>query len=292
MKYHFIAAFTAAVWGVTLISSKILLNNQMTPIEIMFLRFVMAYVLLWILHPKYHKINSLHDEFLFFVMGLSGCTMYFICENTALKFSTADNVGLICATVPLATGIMSKIILKTENINKNFIIGSLIAFLGVAIVILNGSFVLKLNPIGDLLALLAVIFWAIFCVYQKKLKNQYPSLLITRKIFFYGIVTMSATFLIKPFNFPIKNLLIPEVIGNLIFLGVLASGLCYWLWAVAIKNLGTIVTNNYIYFLPVITIIISAIFLDEKITIFTIIGTILIISGLKLTVKTPNVIKN
>ncbi len=285
MKYHIAAAITAIIWGVTLISSKILLNAGMTPIEIMFIRFVLAYVFLWILYPKKQEINSLYDEIMFLIMGFSGCTMYFICENTALIYSTANNVGLICATVPLATAIMSKIVLKTEKFKKNFYIGSFIAFMGVALVILNGSFVLKLNPLGDFLALCAVIFWAIFCVFQKKIRGKYHSFVLTRKIFFYGIITMSLTFIYKPFNYPMQNFCKPEVYGNLIFLGFLASGLCYWLWAIAIKNLGAIVTNNYVYFLPVITIITSAIFLNEKLTFFTIIGTILIITGLKLTIK-------
>lgn len=280
MKYHFAAAAVALVWGSTLISSKILLVAGMTPMEIMFVRFLLAYVFLWILYPRAHKIKCFGDEFKFFLMGLFGCTLYFICENTALLYTSANNVGLICATVPLFTGLVSRLLLKNQKLTRYFFIGSAISFFGVAIVILNGNFTLKINSFGDFLTILAVISWAFFCVIQKMLKEKYDSLYLTRKIFFYGLISMSLLFVINPFNFPFSGFLQPRVWGNLCFLGLLASGLCYWLWGVSIKHLGAIATNNYVYFVPVVTIIFSSIFLGERLTMFTGAGTVFIIGGL------------
>jgi drug/metabolite transporter (DMT)-like permease len=69
------------------------------------------------------------------------------------------------------------------------------------------------------------------------------------------------------------------VIGNILFLGVLASLLCYFYWNLAVKHLGAIATANYIYIIPVITLIASAIIIRERITPFAIIGTGLILTG-------------
>lgn len=279
------ATFVAMVWGSTLISSKILIQNGLSPLHIMFIRFVLAWILLWIMYPKYHKIRSLKSEFSFFLMGFTGCTLYFISENTALIYTSADNVGLISATVPLITAFATKLVFKDTKVSKFFYLGSILAFLGVAIVVLNGKFMLNLNPLGDFLTLLAMIFWAIFCIMQKLNKENLPSLYVTRKIFFYGLVTMSLLLFFIPFEVGFETLKKKEVFCNLLFLGFIASGICYWFWNICLSKLGTIITNNYIYALPIVTIIVSSIFLEEKITIFTILGSILIIGGLLLSRK-------
>lgn len=281
MKYHLMAAFTALVWGSTVVASKVLLDAGLTPAEIMTCRFILAYILLWILYPHKHRIDDWHDEFIFFLMGFFGGTLYFLSENTALYYTQSTNVALICATVPIITALFSHFFIKGERFTPQFFIGATIAFIGVALVILNGTLVLKLNPMGDLLTCGAVLCWTIYCVVQKKLNKKYNMLLVTRNIFFYGLATMVPyLFLFESHKFPTEELSNPVVWGNLCFLGIIASGVCYYLFNSAIDNLGVITTNKYIYLLPLVTIIISSIVLDERITLYTIIGTALIISGL------------
>jgi drug/metabolite transporter (DMT)-like permease len=189
-------------------------------------------------------------------------------------------VGLICATVPIVAAIMSQIILKEKNLNSQFLTGTIMAFLGVTLVVLNGNFILKLNPLGDFLTFLAVISWGIYCVSIRLFKHQYNSLFITRKIFFYSILTLLPYFIFKPFHFHWSRFLQTEVWGNLIFLGLIASSLCYLVWTAAIKRIGVVATNNYIYFMPIVTIITANIFLEEQISFFILIGAIFIVGGL------------
>lgn len=280
LKYHFAAAATSAIWGTTLVSSKLLLQAGMSPAEILLCRLVLAYIFLWILYPKTHRPNSWHDEIVFLLGGLFGGTIYFLSENSALLYTQATNVGLICATVPIVTALMSHFALKERHLHVRFLIGTAVAFGGVLLVILNGRFVLKLNPLGDFLTFVAVFSWAAYCICLKFLKSTYSSLFITRKIFFYCILTLLPYFAFFPFRFPLIDLLKIEVWPHLLFLGLIASSLCYLVWTVSIKNIGVVATNNYIYFMPIVTIVTAHIFIGERITLFVFAGALLIIGGL------------
>ena len=266
MKYHLIAALTTAIWGTTLVSSKILLQAGMTPAEILFSRLVLAYVFLWLLYPHLHK-PQLHDELVFAVSGIFGGTIYFLTENTALQYTSATNLSLICATVPVATAIASQLILHEKHITRCFITGSVIALTGVILVILNGAFVLKLSPVGDLLGVLSVISWSLYCVSLKKLKSDFNSLYVIRRVFFYSILTLAPVFLFRPYSFPLSGFKNVEVFSNIVFLGLIASSFCYYMWTIAIKKIGVVSTNSYIYIMPIVTVVTANVFLSEKIKV-------------------------
>ena len=276
---HLMAGVTSIVWGTTLVSSKVLLHYGLTPAQIMLYRFIIAYLFLWILYPRTHRIKSVKDEFSFLSIGFFGGTFYFLLENTALEYTQATNVGLICATVPLLTAMLAHLFMKGVRLSRYILAGSILSLAGVALVVFNGNFILKLNPLGDLLTFGAAFSWAVYSILIRHISGRYNVLFITRKLFLYGLLTLSPYFLFQPFGAPLKTLLIPEVAANLLFLGVIASSLCYVMWSVAIKNLGPITTNNYIYLLPFITMLTAAVVLDEKITMFVIIGALLIIGG-------------
>ena len=282
--FNIIAFVTVAIWGTTFISSKILLNT-LTPIEVMFFRFVIAYFVLLLLYPKFNKIQSIKEEILFLIAGITSGSLYFLTENTAVKISLASNVSLILATSPMLTAFLAHFFTKGEKLNKNLVIGFFIAILGVFLVIFNGNFILKLNPTGDILALGASLCWAAYSVLSKTFSQKYHTLYLTRKIFFYAIITTFPFLFTSEFNFSPFKLMIFEVIINLLFLGIIASSICYVFWSFAIDKLGVIKTNNYLYFLPLITLILSVIILHEKITAFSLTGAILILLGVYVSEK-------
>lgn len=285
VRYHLMAAVTTIIWGTTLISSKVLIQAGLSPAEILLCRFILGYVFLWIVYPRTHKIRSWHDELLFVAMGLLGGSIYFLTENTALMYTHATNVALICATVPLTTAMISHFVVKRQHISRYFIIGSAVSFAGVALVILNGNFVLNLSPIGDLLTVASVLSWSFYCVLIKLLKHEYNTLFITRNLLFYGILTILPYFAFNPIGFTADVLAKPEVCGNICYLGIVSSALCYWMWNIAMSNLGVVETNNYIYFMPLVTIITASLVLDEQITLYVMCGTALILYGLWLSNK-------
>lgn len=273
------AGVTTLIWGTTMISSKVLLQEGLSPAQILFCRFLLGYVFLWILYPRTHRIRSIHDELLFVGMGVFGGSLYFLTENTALVYTQATNVSLICALVPLITAILSFFVLK-EKLPGRFWAGSLIACIGVSFVILNGNFILKLGPLGDLLAFSAICSWAIYCMLVKKLHYKYNSLFVTRNLFFYGLLTLAPYFLYEPFDVSLELFQRFPVWGNLLFLGLIASSLCYVMWNSAMHELGVIKTNTYLYFMPLVTIVTAVIFISEQITVYILLGAAFILFGL------------
>ena len=200
-------------------------------------------------------------------------------EAYSAGITQASNVAFIICTAPLLTTILSLLFYKSEKATKGLIYGSLLALIGVGLVVFNGSVVLKLSPVGDLLTLLAALSWAFYSLVIKRMTGRYPTVFITRKIFFYGVLTILPAFLIHPWNFDIVRLLEPAILFNLLFLGVLASLICFVVWNVVLKQLGTIRASNYIYLNPLFTLVGSAFLLGEQLTIVALMGAVLILGG-------------
>lgn len=277
--YHFMALAAVVLWGTTFVSTKTLLGEGLTPADIMFYRFLQAYIIMWLFSPHFHWPKNFKDELLFIGAGICGGSLYFLTENSALKLTLASNVALLVGTAPILTVIFSRLLLKTGRLRHNLIIGSIVALIGVACVVYNGSFILQIHPWGDLLSLTAALTWALYNIILKKLDGKYDTLYITRKLFFYGVLTLTPVFLFQPLTTDITLLTRPIVLGNLLFLGLVASLFCYVIWNRAVKQLGTITTSNYIYIVPLVTLISSALILKEQITSMALTGAFLILGG-------------
>lgn len=282
---HLLAMITILIWGTTFISTKILLND-FKPVEILFLRFLIGLVMLYIVCPKKLKSKNKKEELIFALAGLCGVCLYYLLENIALTYTTATNVGIIISIAPFFTGIASHLILKSENLNRNFYIGFLTALIGIVLISFNGNLNFNLNPIGDILALLSAIVWALYSILTRMISGfGYSTLLTTRRIFTYGILFMLPIVWIDGIDIQIEQFANMTILGNILFLGIGASALCFVSWNSAVRILGAVKTSTYIYLVPVITITTSVIFLNESITWMIVLGTVLTLSGLFLSEK-------
>lgn len=280
----FFATFTIIIWGSTFISSKKLLTIY-TPSQIMLTRFLLAYGALWLLRPKKMALTR-KQEFAFLLLGLSGCSIYFYTENTALTYTLASNVSIIVAAAPIFTAILAHFA-GLERFRRSTLLGFLVAFAGVILVVFNGTFVLKLNPKGDLLALAAAACWAVYSVLGRRISDGLDPLLVTRRTLFWGLVTAIPLVLLEGASYPVTPLLTPVIGGNFLFLGLIGSGLCYVLWNKAFRLLGVVATNNFIYLNPFVTIMVARIFLDEPISPLALVGAALITVGVVAAQRTP-----
>ncbi len=276
---HLGALLTMTAWGVAFISTKVLLENGLNPVEIYVYRFLLAYILLLIVNHKRLFSNTLRDEFLFMVCGMCAGSIYFIAENTALEYTLVSNVALITTTSPLITTFIIALLYKSERPSRGVVIGSLIAFFGVACVIFNSSFVVKMNPMGDLLSLAAALSWAVYSIVLRKLNALYSVMFISRKTFFYGIITALPFLAFEPELIDPVVLLKPDVLLNLLFLGVFASMVAFAIWAQSVKYLGAVKASNYMYVSPIVTLVASYFFLHEEISLVGYIGCALIMVG-------------
>ena len=275
-KYHAAALFTVAVWGATFVSTKVLIAHSLTPAEIFLLRFALAYVCIWPLSKGRLRADGWRDEAMLAAAGVTGGSLYFM----ALEYAPASNVSLIVCTAPVWTALLLSLAYRGERMTRRQIGGSALAFAGMVLVVLNGRFVLHLSPKGDLLALSAALLWMVYSLAVKRIGGRYPVVFITRKVFFYGLLTILPVFAFQPFSVGAEVLARPAVWGNLLFLGVVASMLCYILWNAAMHRLGAVRTTNYIYFNPLVTIVTAALCIGERITAAALAGAALILYGM------------
>lgn len=279
LLYHILAIVIVGIWGVTFINSKVLLLHDLTPHEIFQLRFIIAYVCIWFISPRKLFADGWRDELLMMVLGITGGSIYFLAENTAVGITYVNNVSFILCSNPLITTFISILVLRNLRATPRLMWGSMVALVGVALVIYNGSFILHLNPLGDFLALAAAFSWSIYSLLIKRVTGRYSIIFITRKLFFYGLLTMIPVFMVSPWKFPLEGFRDPAVWMNLAFLGFIASFGCFYLWNVALQKIGTIAASNYIYLNPITTMIASALFLDEPVTSIAFLGSFLILAG-------------
>lgn len=276
---HLGALLTMTAWGVAFIATKVLLDSGLNPVEIYVYRFTLAYILLLIVNHKRLFANSLRDEFLFLVCGLCAGSIYFIAENTALEYTLVSNVALITTTSPLLTTFIIALLYKSERPSRGVVVGSLVAFSGVACVIFNSSFVVKMNPMGDILSLAAALSWAVYSIVLRKLNALYSVMFISRKTFFYGIITALPFLLFEPQLTSPAVFFRLDVTLNLLFLGVFASMIAFAIWAHSVKRLGAVRASNYMYVSPIVTLVASYVFLHEEISIVGYVGCALIMVG-------------
>ena len=277
---HLAAVFTIIIWGTTFISTKVLLSD-FRPLEILFFRFIIGYVALLLACPRRLKIAECRQEMTFVLSGLCGICLYYLLENIALTYTMASNVGVIISVAPFFTAILSRLFLKSEGkLRANFFIGFLVAMAGVALISFNGS-KLELNPVGDILAVLAALVWACYSILTRKISSfGYPVILTTRRTFFYGIHFMVPELLITNFKFSLERFADMTNFLNILYLGLGASALCFVTWNLAVKVLGAVKTSVYIYMVPVITVVTSVLILKEPVTWVSAIGTIMAVAGL------------
>ena len=289
LKQHMaivVALCVCAIWGETFVSTKILLENGLMPSDIFFYRFVLGYICIWAFSYKRLWADTWQDELLLLVLGIMGGSLYFLTENMALMFSTASNVAILVGSTPLITAVLLALFYKDERMNTRQMVGSFLAFSGMALVILNGQLVLHLNPKGDILALCASLTWAFYSLVIKRLSRHYNSLFITRKIFVYGIITILPYLWVEsPLQTDLTILSKPTVWVNLLYLGVVASMFCFIAWNWTLKQLGTVRATNIIYLQSFWTMFFSYLILDENITLMAICGTATLILGMYLAGK-------
>ncbi len=284
---HFYAIFTILVWGSCFVLTKEMLTTY-TAIQIIPLRMALAYVTLWVLRPKTLKLPR-KDELMFILIGVTGGSLYFFLQNTALSYTYAANVSILVALAPILTVILAQLFSRSgERLGKYVYIGAVIAIVGVVLVVLNGQLTFHLNPLGDFIALGAAFMWALYSILIKKYTERYDNFLVTRRVMLWAFLTSVPLMLVTDGMPDLRPLFTtPRILLSWLFLGVFGNAVCFAIWNVAFKRLGVVITNNYLYASPFVTLAAGYLILHEEITLMSIIGAVLITAGVIVALKKP-----
>ncbi len=267
------------VWGISFLNTRVLLDAGLTPTEIFVARFTIAYLSLLAICRFKVRYTGWRDELLFVVCGVAGGSAYFIAENTALELTLISDVAVLVSIAPLTTALMGAIFYRDERITLLTGVGMVIAFIGSVMLALKDGFVWGDSVLGDLLAMLAALVWAFYSMALKKLNRTYTTLFITRKLFFYGVLSALPLLAMEETRISMDVLRQPAVWGNLLYLGLVCSMAAYFIWGITVKRIGAVRASNYFYLSPIISMIAAAIWFGERTNAIAYIGCVLILAG-------------
>lgn len=291
---HAAAFFTITVWSLTFVAIELLLND-LNAYQILFYRAVLAVLTLNLLRPP--KLSFPTSASAFFkrhwqamAAGLFAVVLYFIFQNVALELTQPPNVSVLLSLIPLYTALLSRWWFKT-TLKPFFFFGFAIAMAGIILIFYNGTVVLQISPRGDILSILAGITFALYSVVMKfgdRAKpdqapaNSPDTIAQTRDMYNFGLLFLLPFIPFWQLPESLPGLLKLSSVLNLLFLGVVASALCFILWNHAINLLGPVRTNVYVYMVPIITTLFSVMFLGDRITALSGVGMALILGGMGL----------
>lgn len=277
--YHVAAFAMILVWGVSFLNTRVLLDAGLTPTEIFIARFAMAYLSLLVVCRFKVRYTGWRDELLFVVCGVAGGSAYFIAENTALEYTLISDVAVLVSTAPLTTALMGALFYKDERITWMTCLGMVIAFIGSVMLAMKNGLVWGDSIMGDMLALLAAFVWAFYSMALKRLNRTYTTIFITRKLFFYGVLSALPFLAFQDSPIDWNAFKRPEVWGNLLYLGLICSLAAYFIWGITVKRIGAVRASNYFYLSPIISMIAAAIWFGERTNAIAYIGCVLILAG-------------
>ncbi len=279
---HLFLTLSSLFWGFNAIASRLAID-EISPMLIVTGRWLGVMIILSIvcrtkLSLGFQIFKSNYRWMI--IMGLSGFTIFNSIYYISAHYTVAINLGIVQSTMPAFIMVISMFWLKTR-INLKQVTGLLITFIGVSIVISNGNIAsllrLKLNN-GDLLLIVACIFYAIYAVGLRKRPEINDILLMT--IFSYIAFLGSLPGLIieikqGSFFFPtFKGLSILSII--IIFPSLLAQ----ILFMKGVKIVGPSISGLYTNLVPIFTSFLAIIVLDENFHFYHLISLTVIFFGI------------
>lgn len=251
------------------------------------MRFFVVYVVfiaIRLLQPK--RFSKLHkkDILPIFVLGFLGLTIYHLGLNYGEQYISPGAASLIIATIPVLVAISAFIFLK-EKITSKKVMGIMLALFGVVIISIFGTpdESIEINLIhGALAVVLAAIMGAFYTIAGKKLLERYSALSLTVYAMLLGSVALIPFLFLNPSIIDQVATMSAHSWFAVIFLGVFSTVIGYTLWYVGLEMKSASDVSVYLYAVPVLSTIISYFLFDDKITMFFVLGGVLVIIGLVL----------
>jgi drug/metabolite transporter (DMT)-like permease len=299
MKGYLAAAFCVLVWGATFITTDCLLKD-FSALEIMIGRFALAWAAMALWSRRRLTTRRRSDEWLFVGMGASGVAVYQLLENCSIYYTEPTNVAILTSGCPVVTALLVRFLFAERTGGWRFWCGVVISLTGVAVVSFDGIVNFRFHPLGDMMALGAMISWSVYSVLIKIANEKgYDQFLVTRRSFFWalvllvplavwggtetgGLVWKGAFRLVLDHGANLARWADAGNVLSFIFLGLMASVGCYALWTVACRELGVVKSTFCIYLIPVVSIVISMCVTGRLPTALNLMGACGIVLGVAL----------
>ena len=281
-KFIIIIGITIVFWAFAFPFIKLGLE-ELSPINLTIMRLFIACILFFLfllIKPKKFSKLQKKDIVPIFLLGFFGVIVYHLGLNYGEQYVSASVASLIIAIIPVFVVFLALTFLK-EKITFKIIIGVVLSLIGVLIISIFGKpeNSIEISYIsGAITVLISSLVGAGYTVAGKKMLSRYSPFSLTIYAFLFGSLGL----------IPFVNLTLFEQVATLsirgwiilLFLGICPTVIAYILWYVALEIKSASKLGTYLFFIPVLSTIISVILLNEKITWLFIIGGALVIFGL------------
>ena len=263
------------------------IHNEIPPMTLAFWRWAIALLIIlpFSLRPILRQKDLIWRNWkILTFLAILSVTNFSMFIYMALKSSTVTNAVLINSMIPIFIVIVSWMGFK-ERITLRQAVGIVISLTGLMFIITKGNLstliAVRFGK-GDMWTISAGISWALYSALLRKCPVELDSLSFLAATIIIGIFFIFPFYVWeigtgKTMNFTHAS------IGSIIYVALFASVLAYTFWNKAIQIIGANKTGIFIHLMPVFSIILAMIFLDEKLRGYHIKGTILIFSGIFLT---------
>lgn len=271
------------LWGMSYVFSKGLIEAQMNNVTIIFFRSFIASVTLvsLMLVTKSFKIIKKEHIKTMFLLSLFQPFLYFIFELYSMKYNSPTLTALIISLVPLFIP-FALFVTEKIRVESKIYVAIIMSIIGVSIILLAGDSLSHLtsNPLGVLLAFLAMICAVVYGIIARRITKDYSALVITSYQNILGLILFTPLFFIYEFDSMSEIPLNQDTITSLVLLGVFCSAFAFMLYLNAIKHLGIIIstiTNNLV---PIFTVIGAYFIFEERLYPIQILGIVITVSSL------------
>ncbi|UCD13724.1 MAG: DMT family transporter [Thermoplasmatales archaeon] len=282
-KYFFlIIGITIVFWALAFPFIKIGLE-ELSPVNLTIMRLLVVcivfLIIIAIMPKKFSKPNK-KDIIPIFFLGFLGIIVYHLGLNYGEQYISASVASLIIATIPIFVVVLAVIFLR-EKITSKIVLGVTLSLVGVVIISTaskpTASLEIKYLS-GAIAVLIAAMVAAGYTVAGKKMLSRYSPLSLTVYAFLFGSIGLIPFISVSLF----EEVTAMSIRGWIIvlFLGLCPTVIAYVLWYVALEIKSASKIGVYLYFIPILSTIISYLLLQERITRLFIIGGALVIIGL------------
>ena len=285
MKNKDFLAFASALgaaffWSFSFIWFKIAYLGY-NPITVVIFRLAISAVLISIIAWGLKRLQrpTKKDIWLFILMAFFEPFMYFIGESYGLIYISPTVAAVIVATIPLISPVAAWFFYR-EKIRWMNATGLLFSFLGVGLVVLNGSFKFEASPLGVGLEFMAVLSAISYSIVLRNLVGKYNTFTIIAWQNFIGVILFLPIWLTFEFNDFVTRPFHPQAFKAIVFLAVFASTLAFVFFTQSIRQLGVNRSNTFINLIPVFVAILSFFILNDSLGIQQITGITIVVAGL------------
>ena len=266
------------IWSLNIVVTRYV-TDYISPVSISFYRWLIAFLILtpFMLKTVWQQRRLITQHWRqLAVLSAFGMVLYQGLGYTAAHYTTATNMGIINAFIPVFTIAVSLLLLK-EIPSRYALIGCGISFVGLLFVVAKGDFANLLTMgghLGDIMMIFAVFFYAFYGVFLKKWQLQIPLLLSLYVQIFFALV-YHLPFVLY-FGLDVINM---QNASSVFYAGVFPSLVAPLVWMLAVQHLGPNRTSIFMNLMPVVTAVIAYFWLAEQWMLYHTIGTAMAIIG-------------